>query len=61
MHSTALPLAGGVDADLTGANLTGATYSDVTVWPEDFDPEEADAVRLKTAASTWSQAVRLVS
>lgn len=30
--------------DLTGAILTGAEYSNSTVWPDDFDPKKAGAI-----------------
>jgi uncharacterized protein YjbI with pentapeptide repeats len=32
------------EADLIGANLSGARYDRNTVWPEDFNPQGVSAV-----------------
>ncbi len=33
------------EADLSGANLTEVIYTNDTIWPEGFDPEERGAVK----------------
>ncbi|MBC1196802.1 pentapeptide repeat-containing protein [Microcystis aeruginosa BLCCF158] len=38
-------------ADLTGADLTGAIYSDVTQWPDGYDPQKSGALRIGSRAN----------